>query len=292
MQLAGSGLSAEEAALPMVLARGGAKIAVLSADLGPQPDIVYAGAGRGGINPLRLQREVTLAEPDFETLRRLARELGDDSRETARSAVGYQAAFGGGKSIGFFGTRVQPGPATASRFVPLAHELEALSARIALARAEATIVAVALHGHHWDGDWTRTPDWMLDLCRSLIDAGADLVVGTGAPVLQPIAFHRGKPILPGLGNFIFHTRRSGTYDREGVPVWTGAVLRCRFDLPERSCSAVDVLPIAVGRPALQEGGIAPAPVSLAGEEAERVFAFLTQNLSEEDRAPVSRVSEA
>jgi poly-gamma-glutamate capsule biosynthesis protein CapA/YwtB (metallophosphatase superfamily) len=290
LHLSGSGRDAEEAALPIMLDRGGAKVAVLSVDLGPQPEIVYAGADRAGINPLRLQREVTLAEPDFDTLRRLARELGDDKREAARTAVGYQAPVASGQSIGFFGTRVQPGPATTSRFVPLAHDLAALSARIVEARQQADVVAVALHGHHWDGDWTRTPGWMLDLCRSLIDRGAELVVGTGAPVLQPIAFHRGKPILAGLGNFIFHTGRSSTYDRAGVPVWTGAVIRCHFDLADRDCTAVEVLPITVGRPPAQEGGIGLAPVPLEAREAERVFAFLTANLSDDERTRVSRVS--
>ena len=48
------------------------------------------------------------------------------------------------------------------------------------------------------------------LSRQLIDSGVDVVVGTHAHVLQPVAWHRGKLIAYGLGNFVF----SGMMDSE------------------------------------------------------------------------------
>lgn len=288
LQLAGSGRNAGEAGAPMILGRGRATVAVLGIDLGPQPDIVYAGPDRAGISPLRLRRRVTVTQQDFEILRRLAHELGDDRREAARAAVGYQRPAASGERIGFFGTHVQPGAATASEFVPEPEDLATFAARMTEARSMSDLVVVALHSHNWDSDWTRTPEWMLSLCRELIDEGADVVVGTGAPVLQPIAFHRGKPILPGLGNFVFHTRRASSYDREGVPVWTGAVVGCRFDLSDRRCSGVELLPVAVGRPSQAE--LAPAPTPLQGQQAEEVFTFLTQNIDARHLPLVTRTS--
>ena len=138
------------------------------------------------------------------------------------------------------------------------------------ARAEADIVVVAVHNHHWDPDWAHTPEWVTEIARNIIDAGADLIIGTGSPVLQGMSFYRGKPILAGLGNFIFHTRRGETYDRESVDVWTGAVCRCVFDRSSRTCRSVEVLPVAVGRPAAGPGLIAPSPAPLYGHHAQRV----------------------
>ncbi|NLS04184.1 hypothetical protein HGP14_12550 [Rhizobium sp. P32RR-XVIII] len=69
-------------------------------------------------------------------------------------------------------------------------------AGIAAVKAAGHLVAVAVHTHHWDANWLETPEWMLELCRGLIDNGADIILGTGAPVMQPISFHRGKAIIP------------------------------------------------------------------------------------------------
>jgi len=41
------------------------------------------------------------------------------------------------------------------------------------------------------------------LARLMIDAGADAVVGTHPHVVQDVEYHRGKPIIYSLGNFIF-----------------------------------------------------------------------------------------
>ena len=39
--------------------------------------------------------------------------------------------------------------------------------------------------------------------RQMIDAGADLVVGSHPHVLQGIEYYEGKPIVYSLGNFVF-----------------------------------------------------------------------------------------
>ena len=42
------------------------------------------------------------------------------------------------------------------------------------------------------------------LARQLVAAGADLVVGSHAHVLQPLASVAGMPVAYGLGNFVFY----------------------------------------------------------------------------------------
>lgn len=289
LQHAGSGMSRDEAAKPALVQGQAGTVAILSVDLGPQPDIVYSSMDRAGINPLRMRRKVFVSPTQHAMLRELVATLDDDKREAARAAVGYRVDHAKGLEV--FGTEVVEGPRVESRFTADPADWAAFDMTLTAARAKADIVAIAIHNHHWDPNWKQMPTWVGDLSRLLIDRGADLIVGTGAPVLQGIGFYKGKPILAGLGNLIFHTRRSETYDRQGVDVWTGAVCRCVFDMAKGD-ARVDILPVAVGRPAREMDEVAPAPVPLEREAAQRVFDAMTADLSEENRARVALIDPA
>lgn len=69
-------------------------------------------------------------------------------------------------------------------------------------RRHADVVIVVPHWGRDYGDVSWTQRWM---GRHLIDSGADAVVGHGAHVPQPVAVHRGRPILYGIGNYAFGT---------------------------------------------------------------------------------------
>ena len=86
--------------------------------------------------------------------------------------------------------------------MPHRADAEALAADAATAREEADFVVVSVH---W-GDFTRpyvVTDHERWAGRAAIDAGADLVVGHHQHLLRGMEFHRGKPILYGLGHFAF-----------------------------------------------------------------------------------------
>ena len=290
MRLAGSGSDQAVAGGAAHVETASGTVAVLAADLGPQQDIVYASDRRAGINPLRIRRTAIVPPSEYAMLRKVIEGLGDDRREAARAAVLHRAGRRHPSALEVFGTEVLEGSAFETWYEPDDGDLARVRAAIDSARADADIVVVALHNHHWDADWSVTPRWAIDFARGLIDAGADMIVGTGSPVLQGIAFHRGKPILAGLGNFIFHTNRGEVYDRQGVDVWTGAVCRCIFDRSSRTCQTVEVLPVSAGRQAAAPGRVAPAPVPLVGDEAPRAFTRLTAGLTDDERARVVLLS--
>ena len=57
---------------------------------------------------------------------------------------------------------------------------------------------------HWGIERDEKPqEYQRTLGRQLIDAGADLVIGSHPHVLQGIEYYQGKPIVYSLGNFIF-----------------------------------------------------------------------------------------
>ena len=62
---------------------------------------------------------------------------------------------------------------------------------------------IILYFHGGIENETVPEDWKVRACHELIDAGADVIVGSHPHVLQPMEVYRGKPILYSLGNFCF-----------------------------------------------------------------------------------------
>ena len=156
----------------------------------------YASAGRAGINPLRVRRTAVVPPPQYATF------CAASSRSAGRRSPRSGARGGGisgrpprcGAACGGVRHESTEGQAIENDF-----EIDdGRSRRVRKALAEApvrtsAIVVVALHNHHWDPDWTAEPRAGCSISRArLIDKGADLVFGTGAPVLQGVAFHRGQ----------------------------------------------------------------------------------------------------
>jgi poly-gamma-glutamate capsule biosynthesis protein CapA/YwtB (metallophosphatase superfamily) len=91
---------------------------------------------------------------------------------------------------------------------------------------------------HWGWERELQPgERQRQLARTMIDAGADLVVGGHPHVVQGAEYYRGKPIVYSLGNFVFDgfndpAGRLGwvlrvTLDRRGVVAWD--TLAARMD---------------------------------------------------------------
>ncbi|MBQ4631626.1 MAG: CapA family protein [Clostridia bacterium] len=50
---------------------------------------------------------------------------------------------------------------------------------------------------------TVPEDWKIEACHDLVDAGADLIIGSHPHVLQPVELYKNKLIVYSLGNFCF-----------------------------------------------------------------------------------------
>lgn len=99
-------------------------------------------------------------------------------------------------------------------------------AAISAARSEAAYVIAYLHNHQWGEDMTATQAWAREYARQCVDAGADIFVSHGAPLLHGIEIYRNKVMLHGLGSLVFHSRTGvGHYPAE---VWESAIVHCDF----------------------------------------------------------------
>jgi poly-gamma-glutamate synthesis protein (capsule biosynthesis protein) len=72
---------------------------------------------------------------------------------------------------------------------------------------------------HWGLEYVPYPSlWQVETARKFIDAGADVILGCHAHVLQGYEIYNGKTIIYGMGNFIFdqtfnpNTRKSAIFE--------------------------------------------------------------------------------
>ena len=84
-------------------------------------------------------------------------------------------------------------------FAPLS--LKTVSDKIRASKKENEFLIAAVH---FGEEYSASPtDRQKELARALIDAGADVVIGSHPHVVEEKEIYRGKPIFYSLGNFIF-----------------------------------------------------------------------------------------
>ena len=112
-------------------------------------------------------------------------------------------------------------------------ELQGLRDDVAGARREADIVVVSCH---WGVSSSAEPvEYQRTLGRAAIEAGADAVVGHHPHVLQPVEFHRGRPIFYSVGNFVFDWPKMRDRNLDG--------LLLRLDIADGGVRRVRVAPV-------------------------------------------------
>ena len=109
---------------------------------------------------------------------------------------------------------------------------------IRAARKQADLVIVYEHNHVFDKPFRTImleelperlapPDWLKKWTHAEVDAGADIVVMHGAPLLHGVEIYRGRPIFFDLGNFIFQVPPADTLLDEPMN-WESVVASVEF----------------------------------------------------------------
>ena len=107
-------------------------------------------------------------------------------------------------------------------------------------RPKADLVLLCLH---WGEDLVEevAPE-QTAMARRFIDAGADAVIGGHAHLILPIEWYKDRPIVYGLGNFVFD------YFPYDPPVWKGWILKLTFGAngrPQLQTTEVELDPAGV-----------------------------------------------
>ena len=95
------------------------------------------------------------------------------------------------------------------------------------AAATGALCVVSIHNHAWLAEWAQVPEWLAKLAHQCVDVGADAVLVHGAPASGPTEVYHGRPIVHGLGNFVFHNARPEGYPQREV--WESCLFEAEFD---------------------------------------------------------------
>ena len=82
---------------------------------------------------------------------------------------------------------------------------------------------------HWGGNYDWKSQRQTRMAHAMIDAGADLVIGHGAHMLQEIERYKDRWIVYGIGNFVFNSPGRYQYKKNALPF----SLAARLDIEKR-----------------------------------------------------------
>jgi poly-gamma-glutamate synthesis protein (capsule biosynthesis protein) len=145
-------------------------------------------------------------------------------------------------------------PAGAPPNTPDAEDAKRILQSIRDARQRADIVIVYQHNHVFGARSFSTiftegmperlapNEWLRKWTHDEIDAGADIIVMHGAPVLHGIELYRGRPIFYDLGNFIYNVPPTLTYIDEPM-AWESVVASVR--LQNKSVQSISLRPVVL-----------------------------------------------
>jgi len=85
-------------------------------------------------------------------------------------------------------------------------------------------------------------EWLVKWTHAEVDAGADIIVMHGAPLLHGVEIYHGRPIFYDLGNFIYNLPPTLTYIDEPLN-WESAVAYVQFE--GKNLKSVSLRPIAL-----------------------------------------------
>ena len=158
--------------------------------------------GRPGVNGIRVNKTYHLPQSDLDLLKRIANDLGINTKDEIIRAEGYLPQLKEGQQP--FG-RLMFEAAEKAEIISKCHpdDLKRITDAIAEARFMADYVVVSMHNHELDGKTKETVDPVsMEFSKACIDAGADAVIGTGPHLLRGMEIYNGKPIFYCLGDFI------------------------------------------------------------------------------------------
>ena len=208
---AGTGNTVAEAVAPGYLHTPKGTIALIASASGLIAPGARATADRPGVNELRV-------------------EAGDKENEATEDLPGAPGNT--------------PNPEDAQRILQSIRD----------ARQHADIVIVYQHNHVFSNHSFSTifteglperlapNDWLIKWTHAEVDAGADIIVMHGAPLLHGVEIYRGRPIFYDLGNFIYNLPPTLTYIDEPMN-WESAVAYVQFQ--GKNLKSVSFRPIAL-----------------------------------------------
>ena len=205
---AGSGEDLARAAAPAYLDTPGGRVAHVNCASTFPPYFAAAEAhpwvsGRPGLNPLHVDYILQIEKPLFDRMREVNNRVLELMGAQAFLAL-LEKAADGKAMFGEYPMRVGEPVDLISEIKP--QDLTRITDSIKRARKNARLVIASIHAHEARENRENPDPFIVQFAHACIDAGADVVIGTGPHLLRGIEIYQGKPICYSLGNFFYQFR--------------------------------------------------------------------------------------
>lgn len=300
----GTGEDLEAAAKPATVEVGGVKIALISIDSSHKENSKAGYAtnrmkGRPGVNYLGYESYYPISEEQYAKLQEIAKSSKVNAYEELMVNSGFSLATKngvykfGGVNFCYDGSKKRTECNAADKARILNSIVEAKKTH--------DYVFLSVHCHAiGESKHEEVPDFLIEIARAAIDAGAAAVIGHGTHQLRPLEIYNGHPIFYSLGDFIYQGMRVRELPADfmvkyGVDVnataYEGLMARSKnntIGLQVEKCNFMTVLPkmtfengkmtslkmLPVIAGFKRDGKMDGLPYVAKGEEAQEIFEVL------------------
>ena len=290
-----------------------------------RPDV----QGRAGINPMGFKVEYKVEPRHLAALREISAALGF-AKESARKRKHFysdkEAGGGADDVVHLLGANFSASDKAGFTGHADPADLTGNMKWIREARRQSDWVVASIHSHDFafssvstanrQSEMTEPVECVREFAHAAIDEGADLVVGHGSHTVLGVEIYKGRPILYGVGNFLFQNETIEAFpadsyerfelpaeatpadfldartdkDRKGHPsdplFWEGVAAVCEFEKRKLKRIVLHPVDAGFGRPRAQRG----RPVLATGATATKIIERL-ETLSKPFNTPVRRSGE-
>lgn len=270
----------------------------------------FDAGGRPGINPIAFSSSYRVDAQTFAELRRMDELLGFRADRARKKGEFYSASEIGSDSenkLNVLGSdfTLSDGFGVSTRASQA--DVEGCLRSLREARRQADWVIFSFHFHELGQagalqaqrtvDLLEPAQFITEVSRAAIDAGADLVAGHGPHVTLGLELYKGKPIVYSLGNFVFQNETIGSipsesYARFGLPAqatpadffdtrtgngtrgfpataeyWQSFIAVCEFSAGALAGLVLQPIDLGFGHPRGQRG----RPVLARGDTAQQIL---------------------
>ncbi len=231
MNFAGVGAALGEASAPVYLDTANGRVALISCASSfatghrageRRPDFV----GRPGLNPLRVKTTIGLSNEEYGWLQQIAESIGVAETNRWVEEMEFRKPPEDPENQMYFlgrsaleGTLFERTEKSGISTKPHPGDMARIAAEIDHARRQADLVIVSIHAHEADIQIEKPAAFITEFGHSCIDAGADIVTGSGPHIMRGIEIYDGKPIFYSLGNLWFEFETVNRLPADSYEMW-------------------------------------------------------------------------
>jgi capsule synthesis protein PGA_cap len=179
-------------------------------------DKAHGVEARPGVNPMRFTQSFTLTRTHFDNLVWLSRALSFDKVENWHVWMGHRAPLDDTENeLRFLNHIFRAGSSNQVSSEAHSVDFERLISRTQEAAQLADYVIVSIHSHEFEDDIERPAQFLVDVARNCIKAGAHLIAVSGPHLLRGAELFESGIIFYGLGNFLFQYETMDRVPAEG-----------------------------------------------------------------------------